>query len=253
MGKTIKKQRNKYSRTSLKREVDNILRSKSKFGIKKSETENSNKYIFSIKTFEAYKKQCTYFVEWCKENHQCKSVQECRQYTEEYMETRRTNSAWSQKQQVCALAKMYGCKSKYIAPTPIRQRGNIQRSRFKTQSDKYFNEAKHYDLVEFAKSTGLRRNELKNLKTTSLYYDKDEGLWMLKVTDGTKANKPREVEIIGNIEHVKEMFARAVAEPNKDNHVFKTINTHADIHHYRAVYANRIYENYKRPIDEIPF
>lgn len=42
-----------------------------------------HKYIYTWKTYQAYIKHCCYFLDWCKENHGCKTLKQCRQYVPE--------------------------------------------------------------------------------------------------------------------------------------------------------------------------
>lgn len=36
------------------------------------------KYIYTWKTYQAYIKHCCYFLDWCKENHGCRTLKQCR-------------------------------------------------------------------------------------------------------------------------------------------------------------------------------
>lgn len=65
------------------------------------------KYIYTWKTYQAYIKHCCYFLDWCKENHGCKTLKQCRQYVPEWIESRRSLSASTQKLDVAALSKLY--------------------------------------------------------------------------------------------------------------------------------------------------
>ncbi len=44
-----------------------------------------------------------------------------------------------------------------------------------------------------------------------------------------------------------------IKETPPDEKVWQHVHTKADIHSYRAYYANRIYKMYARPIEEIPY
>ena len=91
------------------------------------------KYIYTWKTYQAYIKHCCYFLDWCKENHGCKTLKQCRQYVPEWIESRRNLSASTQKLEVAALSKLYRCrhgrgqKPFRDVETDIRRRADIKR------------------------------------------------------------------------------------------------------------------------------
>ena len=67
--------------------------------------------IYTDTTLATYKKHCCYFVRWAKVAHGCKTLKECKKYVPEWMETRRGLSAWTQKTEASALAKLYRCRA----------------------------------------------------------------------------------------------------------------------------------------------
>jgi len=44
--------------------------------------------IYSWGTFRDYLKHACYFVKWCKERYQCKTLEECRKYVDEWLTER---------------------------------------------------------------------------------------------------------------------------------------------------------------------
>ena len=203
-------------------------------------------HIYSWNTYRAYLKHACYFVNWCKRTYGCKTVADCQPHVADWMQTRRDLSAYTQKLDLSALAKLYQCKTEdFNVTTPSRKRADIRRSRGPVKRDAHFNEDLHKELVSFCRSTGLRRAELKALRGTALYQD-EHGQFFLHVTSGTKGGKDRYAPIVGDVELVRRLCTDAGSEK-----VFANIPSAADIHSYRADYANRVYHKYARPISEL--
>ena len=92
--------------------------------------------IYTDTTLATYKKHCCYFVRWAKVAHSCATLNECKKYVPEWMETRRGLSAWTQKTEASALAKLYRCRAEDLGiSTPTRKRTAIKRSRGPKRND----------------------------------------------------------------------------------------------------------------------
>lgn len=219
----------------------------SKHAAKKAGT--AQEHIYSWDTYRSYMKQANYFAKYCKAEHGCKTLEQCRPYVDEYLQSRSHLSAYTQKLDAAALAKLYGCKSTDFVKTEARIRSNITRSRGEHGAkvrDRHFSEANHKDLVDFCRSTGLRRAELEALRGDKLI-EKD-GKWFIRVDSGSKGGRYREAPVTGQIEHVKSLMERAGS-----GKVFEKVPHAADIHSYRADYAKAIYNEHARPIEQIPY
>lgn len=238
------------NKKSLTKQVQEAFESKLKIGCSKHHDKIervANEYIYSYNTFQAYMRECNYFVKYCHQQHKCKTLEECKQYVAEWIDTRRHLSAYTLKLDLSAVAKLYGIPApKFGITTPSRTMDKITRSRGPKQMDKHFSQKNNAELITFAKSTGLRRNELRCLKGTAL--KNIDGKWYIYVTEGSKGGRPRTSPIIGDVEKVVEMMKRA---GNKC--VFNKIHSSADIHSFRADYATQLYNLLARPIEEIPF
>lgn len=115
--------------------------------------------------------------------------------------------------------------------------------------DSGFSEEQNADLIDVCRCTGLRREELRQL-TGDCLEQIGEGTYVLHVTRGTKGGRHRTVPLMGEPECVRravEIIGRAGSEK-----VFGRINSHADIHSYRAQYATGVYNRYARTIEKIP-
>lgn len=240
---------NQNKRGSLVRQVETALSSRLAIGRKKNADKAANityKYIYSWETFRSYLKHCCYFVKWCKQTHECKTLEECRPYMEEWMQTRAQLSAYTQKLEVSALAKLYGYRTGELAiKTASRCRKDIKRSRDTVSRDQHFSEQNHTDLVVFCRSTGLRRAELKALRGTALYQD-PSGTYYIHVTSDRKGGRERYAPVISDIELVCKLCREA-----GENKVFSSIPSAADIHSYRAAYATQIYLQHARPLEQL--
>ena len=209
----------------------------------------SQEHIYSWDTYKSYMKQANYFAKYCKEEHGCKTLEQCREYVDEYLVNRSHLSAYTQKLDAAALAKLYDCKSTDFVKTQARIRSDITRSRGEHGEkvrDRHFSEANHKELVDFCKSTGLRRAELEALRGDKLI-EKD-GQYYIRVDVGSKGGRYREAPVTGNVDLVKSMMEKAGT-----GKVFGKVPHAADIHSYRADYAKTIYNAHARPIKEIPY
>lgn len=203
--------------------------------------------IYSWETYRAYMKHANYFADYCKEQHGCRTLEECRQYVDEWLLSRSELSAYTQKLEASTLAKLYGCKTTDFVQTAARKRKNITRSRGEKIRDKNFSEERNSDFVRFCKSTGLRRAELKALTGNKLMQDED-GNYFIVVDSGSKGGRYREAPVVGDVAHVVEMMNRA-----GNGLVFDKIPNGADVHGYRSDYATAIYKAHARKIEDIPF
>ena len=238
------------NKKSLGQQVSDALQSKLRIGESKHEhkkADDDHKYIFSWNTYRAYQKHAVYFVKWAKEKYRCKTVDDCRQYADEWIQARIDAglSAYTIKLEVAALCKLYGDTAFDYIKTPPRLRKDIKRSRGRAVRDANFSEITHEDLVEFCRSTGLRRSELRALTGDKLIID-DNGDYRILVNKMSKGGRQREALIVGNVERIVCMMKAA-----GNGKVFDKIPVGADIHGYRAEYATAIYQKFARDPKEI--
>lgn len=240
--------KNKPNRGSLVKQVQDTLDAKLQIGRKKKPDKLSGisqNYIYSWGTYHSYLKHCCYFVKWCKENHGCKTIEQCKAYASEWMKTREHLSVYTQKMEASALVKLYGCTLEELnIHTAARQRKDITRSRNTVKRDRHFSESNHAELVAFCRATGLRRAELKALRGTALYQDSSG--YYLHITSGSKGGRERYAPIIGDKDLVICLCRRA-----GDGKVFEKVPSGADIHSYRRDYATVIYQQHARPLEQL--
>jgi len=185
-----------------------------------------------------------------------RTLEDCRRYVDTYLQKHIDEgySPYTQKLIACALAKLYGCSTMDFIPTQVRHRANITRSRKCKVSGKSrakFSESKNQEFVDFCRATGLRRHEIKNLKPENLSFDETTGCYMLVNIKG-KGGKVRECPIVSHKEGAVSMVVSRMKGTPAGQLVWSKIPSRADIHSYRADYCRVVYEQYARPVDEIP-
>ena len=236
---------------SLLQQMTAVYQSKLKIGeskhlhkIKGDETD----WIFSWSTYRSYTKHARYFLNWAKQNYKCKTLQQARQYADEWLQTRFHLSSYTVKLELAALCKLYGDTAADYIPTPPRLRKNIKRSRGKAARDAHFSEARNSEFVEFCRSTGLRRSEIKALTGDKLEKGAD-GYWYINVNKMTKGGRPRKVRIIGSDDTIGRIVERM--QNVGSGRVFEKIPS-CDIHGYRSEFATAVYKQYARPVKSLP-
>lgn len=207
--------------------------------------EGTREKIYSVSTLSTYKRNCCYFVKWCKARHGCKTLQECRQYAAEWIQGQKELSAWTQKTRAASVAKLYRVPAAALGiVTPSRNRSAIKRSRFVTRSDAHFSEERNSKYMTWGRCTGLRRREMSMIRGSALFFRNGEPF--LRVTDGTKGGRPREAPIVGRPEEVELVIelCRAAGSGKVFDHIPKGMDEHAN----RKQYANAVYQKHKRPL-----
>ena len=248
------------NRHSLSYQAKQILDSKLRIGESKHDLkrkgEDISKWIFSWSTYTGYMKHINYFINYARKEYatefgkQPRTLEDCRKYIEPFMrESIAKHSPWTCQLQICALAKLYNCRTTdFNINLPKRKRSQIKRSRHSNQMDKHFSEKNNSDLVCFCKCTGLRRRELAAIKGSDLYID-ENGIYKLNVTKGTKGGRPRQVTVCYETQEELDTVIRLCKEAGNSN-VFKKISSAADVHYYRHIFALRTYEKHARPFKE---
>ena len=181
--------------------------------------------IYSWSTYKSYMKHCNYFANYCKQEHGCRTMAECRPYANEWLQHQidKNLSPYTLKLEVSALSKLYGAQSSDFLATPSRQRSEITRSRLDVKRDKNFSEAKNERFVSFCKSTGLRRSELRSLTGDKL--ELHNGSYYIRVDSGSKGGRERLAPVVGDVQNVVTLMNEA-----GNGKVFSSEFSNADIH-----------------------
>ena len=216
----------------------------------KSEADTKNK-IYSKATFKTYKQQFGHFADWLKEAHpEAVTLEDARAFVDEYLKhlIKLERSAYSISTAKAAIAKVMGVEATQFIATPPRLRADIKRSRGVAERDKHISEKKEEELARFTSATGLRRKEMTMIKAEDLFFE--NGQAYLNVTQGTKGGKPRVAKIVGKTEEETKAIVKWIQ--SKKGRLFNKLSSNYDNHYYRATYANRLYNQLKRDIDDIP-
>ena len=240
------------SKKSLIRQIQERLDGKIRIGQSKHDAKKEGTArggVYSWGTYHAYLQIGCQFARWARDTHHCKSLEECRSYADEWLSSRSGLSAWTQKLDRAALAKIYACKTADFAPSKGRRRQDIKRSRGRKTEDRHFSEEKNADLVSFCRGSGLRRAELQALRAEDI---KDHGDYILiHVRRGAKGGRRRTVPVLPEyMDNVRKCQHDAQSRP--DGHIFQSIPVHADIHKYRSEYATALYMLHARQPEKIP-
>lgn len=216
----------------------------------KSEADTKNK-IYSKATFKTYKQQFKHFADWLEKAHpEAETLEDARAFVDDYLRhlIELERSAYSISTAKAAIAKIMGVESTQFIATPPRLRADIKRSRGEAERDKHISTKKEEELARFTSATGLRRKEMTMIKAEDLFFE--NGQAYLNVTQGTKGGKPRVAKIVGKTEEETKDIVKWIQ--SKKGRLFNKLSSNYDNHYYRATYANRLYNQLKRDIDDIP-
>lgn len=216
----------------------------------KSEADTKNK-IYSKATFKTYKQQFKHFADWLEKAHpEAETLEDARAFVDDYLRhlIELERSAYSISTAKAAIAKIMGVEATQFIATPPRLRADIKRSRGEAVRDKHISDKKEEELARFTSATGLRRKEMTMIKAEDLFFE--NGQAYLNVTQGTKGGKPRVAKIVGKTDEETKDIVKWIQ--SKKGRLFNKLSSNYDNHYYRATYANRLYNQLKRDIDEIP-
>lgn len=216
----------------------------------KAEADTRNK-IYSKATFETYKQQFRHFAEWLDKAHpEAVTLEDARAFVDEYLRhlIELERSAYSISTAKAAIAKVMGVEATQFIATPPRLRADIKRSRGVAERDKHISDKKEEELARFTSATGLRRKEMTMIEAEDLFFK--NGQAYLNIDKGTKGGKSRVAKIVGKTEEETKDIVKWIQ--SKEGRLFNKLSSNYDNHYYRATYANRLYNELKRDIDDIP-
>lgn len=260
------------NKIDIRQEIKSTLRSMERFGQSKYDAKLSGDMssgIYSYSTALAYNRDCQRFATYAIEQHgnRYMSLDDSRQYVEGFLRSELSagRSVYTVKAERAALAKLYQCNGKQLCELPNRSRADITRSRNRTiVSDKtgktiknpssragHFSEKNHKEIVEFCKSTGLRRSELQQLRGDQLRsVDINGRTEYAIILDGSqcKGGRSRWIPIVvGDVKNVINLMESAGS-----GRVFDSVPAAMDVHYYRSRFASELYKSVARPVSEIP-
>lgn len=241
------------SKKSLVRQVQEALQSKLSPGDSKHLDKRQNvtgEKIYSYNTFRTYEKHSCAFAKWAKAEHGCKTLADCRQYVDGYLEYRASYcSPYTVKLDAASIAKTYGESTTNFAPTPSRVRSDVTRSRGEKGMDKHFSEVKNSNLVDFCRASGLRRSEVKSCKGSSLVPCTNSPVGLGIYVASGKGGKERVAPLFCD-RQTADRIASMCSDAG-DGKLFAKVHGAADIHGFRGEYAAKVYQHHARPLETL--
>ena len=229
-------------RPSLGHQFHQALESKKCIGESRHEAKaegTAHKGIYSYKTYDAYKNASKQFVKWLKsEFPEIKNISEIdRDMCKKYIKHREQSgcSAYTYSQDMAMISKTLDISlTKKECNVATRKLSNIKKNRtdngFKTSSGA---------IESILRGTGLRRNELVNLKVKNLVIHDNKVVGVL-VRKGAKGGKVREVQVL---KEYQECIYKLVESLESDSKVInEQIPKELQAHRYRAEYAQNMYK-----------
>ena len=221
----------------------------------KANREDMN-YIYSSRTYTTYKSNSILFVDYVKKNHAgVLHLKDCKDFANEWIQYQIDcgYSPWTISTRKAAVAKLLGIPYTELIPTPSRNRANIQRSRAYVERDRHISKKTESYFAKITSATGLRRNELLHIKGTDLHEGTAEDgtkYYYLSVTKGTKGGRHRTALICG-ANKTETLEIVQLFKEKGNSLVCSKISSAYDNHAYRAKYAQRLYNKFARPIENI--
>lgn len=203
--------------------------------------------MHSFETRHNYQKAVMRFLNWCRSqdvrNH-AQIDEQADEFVSRFLSERiaKGYSAWTLQTERSAM-RLYFQNRELAAsvPLPPRKRENIQRSRRPTAYDRRINLANWQHVIQFCLATGLRREELRDLKVRDIYVRPSDRQLVVRVVRG-KGGKWREVVVFSGRE--QQVVARIEGrEQEPDAPVFEPISRALDIHSYRRQFAQDLYQH----------
>lgn len=246
-----KNKRKRKDRRSLIKQGQDAYNAMHRFGHKKhlDPPDIQRRSIYSYKTAKCYAEHGLGALGEIRAEFGVRTLEEAKEHVAWYLkkEIDRGLSPYTVNLKASALSKLYGVSNAdWGVDLPQRSRAGIKRSRGPAVRDANFSQERNKELIQFCRATGLRRSELENLKGTDLNYHR--GHYYLSITG--KGGRHRYSRIVGTDEAVANVVRRC--KESGKGLVWLHVHNAADIHAYRADYANLVYRQCARPIDQIP-
>ena len=196
------------------------------------------------KTRQIYTFSYRKFIDYCREEHNSKSKEDCEKHIEEYIAyLQRKGVSASTLHTYLASICVYHSMNMRIFRKPRRFTSEYKRGRInngkKKRTDSDLENPKYSRLVEFQKRVGIRRNELKNLRGCD--FQKDEsGYYCVYVRRGKGGKKTFQRLLPEDVDFVASYF------DGTEKTVFtkEEMRNKLPLHYLRAKFAQRSYSYY---------
>lgn len=203
--------------------------------------------IHSYKTRQVYQEQCIRFAKWARATTGVKQFAELERRADElasiYLRKNldEQKSASTMQTIRAALRMLFGNRLlTQSVELPKRRRKQITRSRGPKKQDRQFQPNNWPDLLQFLRSTGLRRDEVTMLLVGDVReQDPEYGGQTTVIVRQGKGGKRRTVPIDPEQAH---NVLKLTAGRHADERVFARIPKHLDVHAYRREFAQDRYQ-----------
>ncbi len=225
--------------------VSKIAFGKSKHEAKKDLDFGQSSYkIYGEETYKTYKKECLKYADWLENEKgikKAKSIDDVKQYTQEYLQERLDKgcSVWTVKMEKSALGMLYGEPIKMDMPK--RDIHNIERSRH-DRNVHFARDGKYKDVYIIALATGGRRADIEKLKVDD--FKMQDGKLYVNFTQ-SKGGRDR-------LTYVRQEYMQDVlkivqrAKESGQDKVLEDVPSNMDIHALRKEYAYSLYQDIQR-------
>lgn len=241
------------SKKSLVHQVKETLQTKLHAGDSKhldKQSHATGEKIYSYSTLKTYMKHSCAFAKWVKQEYGCKTLADCRQHVDAYLQYRASYcSPYTVKLDAAAIGKTFGESTTNFVHTPCRIRSEVTRSRGEKGMDKHFSEVKNSNLVDFCRATGLRRSEVKVCTGNALVTCSSSPVGLGIHVESGKGGRERIAPLYCDRSTAEKIVS--LCEQAGDRRIFDSIHKAADIHGYRAEYAERVYTANARLLDTL--
>lgn len=215
--------------------------------------ESLNRYQHDL-TRQQYTRNMKYFVQYCREEHNCRTLDECRTHIEEYINTLIDNgmSASTIHTYAAAISATLRIplntikKPKRIISEFTRGRKEIQ---YPHSSQDLENPA-YQRLIAFAKKCGIRRTEYAKLKKSDWVIDPATEKHCVLVRRGKHGKKQYQLVRDEDVPFFEKFFS----ELPDDGYVFSKaeMNNHINLHKFRSDNAKKWYAELEQKLKDDP-
>lgn len=223
------------------------------YQIKNLELSRKNKDTPMLaKTESQYKKHALKFAEYCKSAYRCKTLEECKEHIQDYSNylIASGKTASTTHTYLAGICRVLDVPLENINK-PIRVVAENTRSRGTKAVDIRKDAGREASprLYDFASIVGIRRNEYLHLAPDDLIVDNFEN-WCVRVKKGKGGKRQLQRILPDELELVKAVFDH----PADERHLFSKaeMDNKIDLHHLRALRAQRMYRYYLDKIENTP-
>lgn len=205
-------------------------------------------------TRKQYIRNMKYFVQYCRSEHNCRTLDECKVHIDEYIKhlISRNLSASTIHTYAAAIAAVYKIPLHTIEK-PTRVISEFTRGRKEIQyphSSQDLENPTYKRLIEFAEKTGIRRAEYAKLKKSSWVIDPSTGKHCIFVARGKHGKQQYQLVRDEDVPWFEKFFA---AVPD-DEYLFskQEMNNRINLHKFRSDNAKRWYAELEQKLKDDP-